>query len=222
MFGTKGRKEKPRGLSSYMGYGIKNLKFNRFVIKEAGTGAKRIQAEVETVAIEDENFNPDKTATAGGQVGRVFFTIWLNDTKSYYEAAIEELQDQVAVLATKILGVTDDEETGQVATAARAKFDNDADVSTLEEFVAAMNDHLCGEYVWMACKAEEYQKEDGSISYTLHRRRFGWIASDAEGEGHLDAFDKESVHDYKPFVAPDPEPELATADGSADDQDVPF
>lgn len=225
MFGTKGRKEKVHsGVSPYLTYGVNLVKINRINILTALSGAKRIQLEVEGQAPEVEGFTADASATAGGQVGRASMTIWLNDTKEYYVKAIEEFQDDVAILATKLLGETDDVEAGTVATPARAKFDDDAAVDNIEDFVEAMQDHLTGEYFWMVMTGEEYEKSDGTIGVVLNKRRWGWCATEAEGENHVKPFNKEDKNDYKVWVKPDVEPELDDTDDGTDGgtDDLPF
>lgn len=229
MFGTKGIKDNGsnRGTSPYLGYGINLVKFNKFsVVESSQKTSKRIQCQVESMPVEEEGFKPDAEATDGGQIGRVNFTIWLNPSKPYYEGAIKELNESVATLATKILGQTADEEAGTEATPARAKFDKDTNVESLEEFVEAMNDHLTGEYVWFAMTGEEYGKSDGSIGVIMNRRRWGFVASQEEGEDHLKPFDKSNPNDYKVYIAPSPEPKLDSVEGtntaSNDTDDLPF
>lgn len=186
MFGTKDVST-DSGTSQYLGYGIHQVKINKFEIKTASTsGAKSVLVNVETPTVEENGFKAHEDATRGGKIGRVQFSIYMNPNKPSYSDVVNSLNVDMATVAEKV-GV-------------REAFDK-IEASSLEEFIAEANKLLTGRDFILAIAAEEYPGKDDNgnfkLRYALKKRRFGFAASLAEGVDHLKPFDKDNQYDYK-------------------------
>ena len=218
MFGTKGiNTDAPK--SAYMGYGIKQVKINNVEVRwNPGKTAFQMIANVEGQPVEDDGFTPDQSSTAGGQVGRVQLTVYMNPNKPSFEQMGTEFAQAVAVIANK-LGKREELDAALEG----------AEGMTPEEYAEAISGVISGEFMWFAITGREYQKQDDKVGVVLGRRRYGFVASLDEGEEHLDAFNKDGTvegksnkYDYIPLEKPDSEPKEAVPVGDADGDDLPF
>lgn len=215
MFGTDGVKaEVEFKTSPYLRYGIQNVKINSFDVKAAVTGATQIIANVEgRPVVDDDSFEADKASTAGGKVGRVAFTIYMNPEKPSYQGLIDTFNTDIATLAEKL---------GKRDASNPDAFNASVKAATIEEYATKLTNVLGGQFFWLGIKGEEYTKADAQPGdkpgVTLVKRRFSWVASEDEGEGHLKPFDKSSQYDYKTVEKPD----APVAEKSDEVDDLPF
>lgn len=181
-FGTEG--VSTQQTSKYFGRGVHYLKINSLAIETASTGTPRVVFNMETEPIEEEGFEPDEEATVGGQVGRVR-TIYMK-----HDNQLQEFNSNIAQIANK-LGVRS--ETDKIAA------------DSLEEYVEALNDVITDKYAWFGIKGEQYYKNDGKPGVALLFRRYGFVASETEGEDALEAHDDSNEYHFKKAEPPQTE-----------------
>lgn len=198
MFSSQGLEtEEKRGLGKYIGYGIQKLKINDIEVKTASTGKKQCIFYVETPRITVQGFEPETTATAGGQVGKVRFPkIWVdpNDDGSSYDEStrkkkylMPDMIHDIAVICDKLN--------------LRGKLDQ-INTSTFEEYIEQVKPLLVNKFLWFKISGEEYLKQNQKKGIQLSIPRYGFVASESEGPDHL-VFDKNKVFDYKAVETPD-------------------
>ncbi len=129
---------------------------------------------------------------AAGQIGKVRSSYMKSD-ESY-----NNFLTDIGIIADKI-GIR-----AQVDAIKAENFD---------DYINQLNKYITGKYLWLVVTGEEYPKQDGTTGVVLHFRRYGFVASQAEGKDHLKPFDKGNKWDFKPYVA---ETEHASKD------DMPF
>lgn len=205
-FSTKGvSTEEKRVSSPFINYGVQMLMLTGLEVKTAQTGRKMFVFNVESPTINEEGFTPNVDAKKGGKVGKLPFTIYIDDTD---EKAASELIRNIGIIADK-LGV-------------REKVDA-IEANDAENYLKAVLPILRGKFAWWVVTAEEYLNGEGKVKYTLGLRRYGFIASMEEGESHLKPFDKSNPYDYKPIATPSKDPDntdpITEAFGKADDDD---
>lgn len=224
MFNTKGQKQEERVLNWISEPGVTLVQFNKFTTaKPFPSGWVSVKMDIETPKVDAPGFKPQQDARIGGKTATVDFGLFHPENKN---ESVDNLVKDFGTIATKILGESSDE-NGDGGTAARDAFDADtAGATTIQEFLEACNEHLTGEMVWLALGGREYKGLDGSLKVALKRRRYGFVASEAEGEGHLDAHDPENKYHFERLAPVTPENQL-TAPGidvpaDAGDGDAPF
>jgi len=181
MYSTKGIDTSKKGkLSKYITCGGPQLlKINSMEIETAGTGSQRIVFFMETPPVDDDNFEGE--GGAKGQIGKVrtFYMKPENQNQS------EEFLTNMGIIADK-LGV-------------RVQVDS-IKADDLTDYVAQLALFITGKYLWFAIKGEEYPKQDNTLGLALQFRRYGFVASEAEGKDHVKPFDKTNKYDYVPYV----------------------
>lgn len=205
-FSTKGvNTEEKRGISQFLTYGVQMAMITGLDVKTAQSGRKMFSLHMESPKVTDQGFEPHADAKQGGKIGKVQFTIYMDDKDA---ASAEELIKNIGIIADK-LGV-------------REKVDA-IEANDAENYLKAVLPILRGKFAWWAITAEEYFNKEDKVRYNLGLRRFGFIASMEEGEGHLKPFDKNDKYDYKPVavpsIDPDQEDPIEAAFGKADDDD---
>jgi len=207
-FSTKGVDTKERGVSQYLTYGVQMAALTGFTLKESKSGKKMVVLNLEGPKVTDKGFEPHADAKLGGKVGRVQFTIFIDETNA---EKVSEVITNIGMIADK-LGV-------------REKVDA-IEANNLEGYFNKIMPIMRGKYAWWAVTGEEYEKDGGKIGISLGLRRFGFVASMEEGEGHLRAFDKKNVYDYKPIAAPSKDPDVdpvtETFGPEPDDSEMPW
>lgn len=196
-FSTKGVEAKERSfVSKYFQHGIQRLMVTDIDVTDKFNGeSKNISFTMETPKIEEKGFEPNDYSKQGGQ------TNWVQATypvKLADEASVTEFMEKIALIATK-LGVKDALDA--------------IEAPTLEAYMAAVLPIIKGKFAWWAITAREYIAADGKVRTSLNLRRYGFIASDADGESRLKPFDMNNKYDYQALdVAPD-------TDGAPDELD---
>lgn len=190
-FSTKGvNTEEKRGVSQFLSYGLNMAALTGFEARGSRTGKKMINLNFEGPKITEEGFQAHQDAKMGGKIGRVQFTIYVDENNA---DQVKEIVTRVGIIADK-LGV-------------REKVDA-VEAADLESYFKAVLPILRGKYAWWAITAEEYVNAEQKVRYNLGLRRFGFIASMEEGEGHLNPFDKSNPYDYKAVAAPSKDPDV--------------
>jgi len=190
-FSTKGVDTTERsGVSQYLTYGVQMAALTGYNLKESKTGKKMVVLNLESPKVTDKGFEPHADAKLGGKVGRVQFTIFIDETNP---EKVSEVITNIGIIADK-LGV-------------REKVDA-VEANNLDDYFKKVMPIVRGKYAWWAVTGEEYAKDGGKVGITLGLRRFGFIASMEEGEAHMRPFDKKNVYDYKALAAPSKDPDV--------------
>ena len=188
-FSTRGVDTVERGsISQFINPGVQVLTITGLDEKVASTGKKQFSFNVETPKVEEVGFEAHEDSKIGGKIGRVGFTIYMDDTN---ESQVEELIKNVGIIADK-LGVRDQVDAIEAASS--------------ENYLKAVLPLFRGKFAWWAVTGEEYLNKEEKVRTSLGLRRFGFIASMEEGETHLRPFDKENQYDYKHIAVPDENP----------------
>lgn len=179
MFTTQGiDTDKKSKASKYLEFGgPQNLKINEITIETAKTGSKRAVFHMEGRPMNTPDWEGENGAA--GRVGRVRTRYMKSD--GYQDFLID-----IGIIADK-LGI-------------RSKIDA-IKADNFEDFISQLNQNITGKFLWFVLACEEYPKQNGTIGYALKFRKFGFVASEAEGAGHLNAFDRGNKWDYTPYVA---------------------
>lgn len=165
-------------MSKFLTYGgPQHLKISSITVETASTGAKRAVFNMEGDPVTTEGFQGEEGAK--GQIGRVR-TYYMKDDNGF-----NNFLTDIGIIADKI---------GNRDVVNTIKADN------FEEYIEQLNKRITEHYLWFVITGEEYLKQDGTIGVTLHFRRYGFVASNTEGPGHLKPYDKSNKYDYKPYV----------------------
>lgn len=170
------------GISPYMNYGVGKYKINSFEIQNSSTGAQRIRMNMESMPVNDPNFNGVEGAK--GQVGRVILSSYMNPNKDSYQGMMNNFLRKVSDIADA-LGVRD-----QL---------NVVEAANLDEYIQKITPLLTNKFTNWVIGAEEYVTEkDGEMvtRYTLVTPNYGFVNAD---ETKL-TFDKTKTYHYKPVV----------------------
>lgn len=204
-FNTRGVDTTERGsISQFIGPGVQIMMITGLDVKEASTGKKQFSFNLETSKIEEPGFEPHEDSKVGGKIGRVGFTIYMDDTN---DSQVEELIKNVGIIADK-LNVRD-------------KVDA-VEATSSENYLKAVLPLLRGKSAWWAITGEEYLNKENKVRVSLGLRRYGFIASIEEGESHLRPYDKDNQYDYKRIAIPDNDPNEDTNDDFTATDELPW
>lgn len=181
-FTTSGIKTESKSkLSKFLTYGgPQNLKINKIEVETAQTGSKRAVFFMEGKPVETPGWQGEEGAA--GQIGRVR-TMYMKSDDAY-----NNFLTDIGIIADKI---------GNRAQVDAIKANN------FDDYIQQLNKYITGKYLWFIVTGEEYPKQDGTTGVVLHFRKYGFVASEAEGSGHLKPFDKTNKWDFRPYVAED-------------------
>ncbi len=171
-----------KGVSSFLGFGIKELKINRFELKESKKGSTKVIIHMETRPIDTAKypkFTKAEDSTNGGQVGRVENSkYWMKDDEHY-----QQFIKDMCMLADK-LGVR--EELDKIDTG-----------DDFPGYVNALNNVLTGKFKWFKITAEEYAREGKKPGTNLHLGRYSKATPAISDVPEKLKFDMNDAYDYK-------------------------
>lgn len=200
MFSTEGVTVVERSSESkYLTYGVQLAMVINAEVSQLAKG-KKVTFNMEGPEVSSAGFEPDPASKRGGKVGRVEFASFINDDVAG-DQGLADFLGKISILATK-LNLLD------AVNAIKA--------STVEEYVELLVPIIRGKFAWWAITGREYvNRTTGKVGITLGVRRYGFIASEAEGEKHLRPFDKANKFDFKVDAVPSPDP-VSKGSGSED------
>lgn len=205
---TKGREtNEKKGISQFIGYGIKNLKLNKIEFKLSSKDTVQFTLHVETRKVTVPDFEPHQDSTNGGQIGKVKFpNFWLSTPEQY-----SEFLDRLCIIADKL--------------DVRAKFDSlgegmeSLNRDNIEAYMQKAEKLFTNKYAYWKISGKEYLKQDQkSTGMALNLAWYGFIASEAEGESHL-KFDPSKHYDLSKLQVADSTDLDAKV---SDDSSLPF
>ena len=195
------------GESKYLTYGIQLAMVVSGEVVEHKKGIKTVYLRLESPEVKTAGFEPATESKRGGKVGRIEFAGYIIEADKD-DKGMADFLGKVAIMATK-LGVLDAVNTIQA--------------STVEDYVDKLIPIVRGKFAYWAITGREYLKKGtDKIGITLGIRRYGFIASEAEGREHLRPFDKTNKYDYKSEAMPSRDPQvdpISEAFGDAKDTD---
>lgn len=202
MYGGQEYNTNDAPVGQYIKPGVQELVITGFDVKSASTGSQQVIFNVEGPCSKP-GFKPHDEAKLGGRIGKIQFTSYMK----LGSQAEQDFQKDIQILADK-LGV---KEAVVKVTA-----------NSLKEYVEAVFNIIKHKAAIWAVTGEEYPREGKSPGVRLGRRRFGFVASMAEGINHLKPFDKTNPYDYKKLVEASAEPVSAVGLSADSSQDLPF
>jgi hypothetical protein len=209
MFNTKGvdTTEKSFGSSQFITYGNQELAISGYEIREASTGKKQVMLKFETPKVVEDGFEPHEDSKIGGRIGKVQFTIYMDESDGE-STAVKEFIKNIGIVADK-LNIRD-------------KVDAITS-NSLEEYMDKFVKLARGQFAYWSVTGEQYEAQTGDgpkARWSLRLRRFGFIASKEEGIDHLQPFNIKNDpnnYDLKYLAKADDE-----TDAPDDFNDLPF
>lgn len=210
MFNTKGvdTTEQAFGPSQFITYGNQELTIAGYLIRASQNGKKQVMLNMESPKVNEEGFEPHEDSVNGGKIGRVQFTIYMDEGDMDSKPVKKFIKD-VGIVADK-LGV-------------REKVDA-IQASNLEDYMTQFVKLVRGKFAYWSVTGEQYEAQTDNgpkARWALGLRYGGFIASKEEGINHLKPFneanDPGNNYDLRYLTKADTE-----ADAPNDFDDLPF